>query len=391
MTPEERMHAAEVDRYWDAWVLTGHPLRTDSVDPDTRELIDRLWAVGVPPQAAEARKRVWQRLRHASEQEEDPMDITTATDVRSLTHWSPSHPNGRIDSGPSPLSIRPWWRGVSGPVVTAALVMLVLSAGLFAAGPLRPNREATTPVGISAVMTAPATPGPKEAIREVLVETTVPAEDLPTAEDRYFHISQATIQPDVVVTSPAELVACCPGPLVDHVLMGELTVRVEGPLRVARAGTAATPGSVEEVAPGTDVVLRAGDTALYDQASPTEYANRGTEPVQLVGGGLFVGRPLVPPPGLILNNFDSIDSVPSISAGPATFVLERVTLPPSATLPGSPDGALRVVTSGPQVAYLPKAADGSVTNLVLEPIEAYALTLIPAGSEFEPAETTPRA
>ena len=382
------MHAAEVDRYWNAWVLIGRPLETDSIDPETRELIDRLWAVGGPPHAAEARKRVWQRLRHESEQEEQVMDTTTPAAVRSLTHWSPGHANGRIGSRPALPTIRPWWRGISGPVVTAALVVLVLTAGLFAGGPLRPNREVTAPAGIFAVLMAPATPGPEEAVRELLVETTVPAEALPTGENRFLNIWQETIDPGVTATFPAERLACCPGPLLDHVLVGELTVRVEGPLRVARAGTAATPGPVEEVAPGTDVVLRAGDTALYDQALPVEYANHGAEPVQLIGGGLFIGRAVVRPPGLILNNFNILRPLPPLPAGPVTFVLERVTLPPSATLPGPPTGVLRIVTSGPKVAYLPKAADGSVTNLVREPVEAYALTLLPGGSQAGTPEAT---
>ena len=173
------------------------------------------------------------------------------------------------------------------------------------------------------------------------------------------------------------MVACCPGPLIDHVLAGELTVRIEGPLRVARAGTAATPGPVEEVAPGTEIVLRAGDTALYDQASPAEYANRGTEPVQLVGGGLFLGETQpVPPPGYLLNNFDAIFPAPPLPAGAITFSLERVTLAPSAMLPGPAPGALQAVTSGPQVAYLPEASDGSITNLTREPVVAYVLTLL---------------
>jgi hypothetical protein len=315
---------------------------------------------------------------------------TTTPAVPSLTHWSPGHANGRIGSKPALPTIRPWWQGISGPVVMAALVVLVLTAGLFAAGPLRPNRVATAPAGMPAVMMAPATPGPAEVMREALVETTVPTEALPTGEDRFLNIWQETIHPGVTATFPAERVACCPGPLVDHVLVGELTVRVEGPLRVARAGSAATPGPVEEVAPGTDVVLRAGDTALYDQALPVEYANHGAEPVQLVGGGVFIGRAVVRPAGLIINNFDVVRPLPPLPAGSVTFVLERVTLPPSATLPGPPTGVLRIVTSGPKVAYLPKAADGSVTNLVREPVEAYALTLIPAGFESEPPEATPR-
>ncbi len=234
-----------------------------------------------------------------------------------------------------------------------------------------------------------ATPVTGEVARELLVETTVPEEALPIGEDRIFFIWQATIQPDVHLTFPAEMFACCPGPLIDHVLAGELTVRVEGPLRILRAGTAAMPGPVEEVAPGTEVVLRAGDTAHYDQALTVEYANRGAEPIQLAVGGLFIGHQPLVPVGYMINNFDVISPVPPLSAGPVTFTLERVSLAPGAVLPAPPTGAVRAVTSGPQVAYLPKASDGSVTNLVRQPIEAYVQTLLPAGSQVGTSDATP--
>jgi hypothetical protein len=250
----------------------------------------------------------------------------------------------------------------------------------------------TIPLGAApAAVAQEASPVAAETTVEPLFATTVPAEALPTGENRILNIWQETIHPGVTATFPAERLACCPGPLVDHVLVGELTVRVEGPLRVARAGSAATPGPVEEVAPGTEVVLRAGDTALYDQALPVEYANHGAEPVQLVGGGLFIGRGVVRPSGLIVNNHDVLRPLPPLPAGPVTFVLERVTLPPSATLPGPPTGVLRIVTSGPKVAYLPKASDGSVTNVVQEPVIAYVLTLLPAGTESGTAAATPTA
>jgi hypothetical protein len=385
---EERVDADEVDRYWDAWALTGRSRRTETLDLATQDLIDHLWRVGAPPQAAAARTRVWQRLRYASKQEEHPMDTASMAAVQRLPQWSPGRSNSRVPARTSPFRMRPGWRGFGGLVATSALVVLMLTAGLFVAGPLRPAGVATEPAGGPALVLAPATPGPKEAAREVLVETTVPAAALPVGEDRFLHISQVTMQPGVVVTIPAEEAACCPGPLMDHVLAGELTIRVEGPLRVARAATGATPGPVEEVAPGTAVVLRAGDTALYDQALSTEYANHGTEPVQLVGGGLFLGRPQVSPPGLKLNNFDSMSSLP-LPAGPVTFVLEQVMLEPRAMLPSPPPGALRVLTSGPQIAYLPKAADGSVTNLTRDPIEAYVLTVLPAGAGAGPLQATP--
>ena len=69
--------------------------------------------------------------------------------------------------------------------------------------------------------------------------------------------------------------------------------------------------------------------------------------------------------------------------------LERVTLAPGVMLEGPPPGALRVLTPGPTIAYLPKATDGSVTNLPHDPIEAYVLTLVPAGTDSGATGATP--
>jgi hypothetical protein len=48
-----------------------------------------------------------------------------------------------------------------------------------------------------------------------------------------------------------------------------------------------------------------------------------------------------------------------------------------------------VMTSGLTVVYLPKASDGSISNLLKEPVVVYALTLLPAGSAAGTPEATP--
>jgi hypothetical protein len=101
-----------------------------------------------------------------------------------------------------------------------------------------------------------ASPVATEATREPLFTTTVAPEDLPDGTDLRFVIWYASIQPDVEVVLEAELFAEGPGPLIEHVLAGDLSLRVEGPLQVVRAGSVGTPGPVEEVTPGAEVVLR---------------------------------------------------------------------------------------------------------------------------------------
>ena len=56
-----------------------------------------------------------------------------------------------------------------------------------------------------------------------------------------------------------------PGALVLHVESGELTYTViEGTVQVQRATTAGTPGPIEQLGPGQETVLRAGDW-LFEQ------------------------------------------------------------------------------------------------------------------------------
>jgi hypothetical protein len=137
-------------------------------------------------------------------------------------------------------------------------------------------------------------------------------------------------------------------------------------------------------------VLRAGDTALYAQNLARVYANRGAEPVRLIGGVLFeVPARVMPPVDYTVINFAPKNLAGGVGAGPITFEMERVTLAPAAVLPAPAGGAVRVATSGPAVVYLPQASDGSISNLVKEPVVAYTLTLLPEKSEAGTAEATP--
>jgi hypothetical protein len=237
-----------------------------------------------------------------------------------------------------------------------------------------------------------SSPVAMEATREPLFATTMAPADLPDGPRLKFEIWYATIEPDVEVAMEAELFTTGPGLLIEHVVAGELTLRVDGPLQVVRAGSVATPAPGEEVTPGTEVVLQAGDTALYAQILAKSYANRGAEPVGIVGGQLIdMGKWkfVASPAGYTVTMTDEWDLTESVEPGPMTLVLERVTLVPGAVLPAPPPGALRVMTSGLTVVYLPKASDGSISNLLKEPVVTYALTLLPAGSATGTPEATP--
>ncbi len=83
-----------------------------------------------------------------------------------------------------------------------------------------------------------------------------------------------------------------PGALVLHVESGELTYTViEGTVRVQRAATAGTPGPTEELGPGQETVLRAGDW-LFEQGVVHSARNDTSDPtVVLVMALTAAGEP----------------------------------------------------------------------------------------------------
>lgn len=257
-------------------------------------------------------------------------------------------------------------------LVPISVVTLVL-IGLVAAG--------RGGAGVVAQEATPATPGPARVAPEILFSTTFPAAALPTGPDLDFVVWHATIAAGARATIPADLVACCPGPLIDHLLAGELAVRVDGPLRVVRAASGGPPTPVEDVAPGTEVVLRPGDSAVHRFEFAAEYANPGPAPTHFVSGGLFGGYLPSPPPGYTLDDWDEEYPASAPPPGPVTLTMGRASLAPEGVLPGPPPGGLRVVTSGPRSVSLGERSDGSVVNLRRDAVVVYVLILRPAGTE----------
>jgi quercetin dioxygenase-like cupin family protein len=74
-----------------------------------------------------------------------------------------------------------------------------------------------------------------------------------------------------------------PGALVLHVESGELTYTVvEGTVQIQRAATAGTPGPTEELGPGQETVLRAGDWLFEQGVVHSARNNTSGETVVLV-------------------------------------------------------------------------------------------------------------
>jgi hypothetical protein len=230
-----------------------------------------------------------------------------------------------------------------------------------------------------ATAASPTAATPTTAQLDTLFSATLPAVQVPVAGNLDEVLWHASLDPGQSVAFSAAEVDCCSGPQISHPVEGELTVKVEGPLQLFRASQIATAvADATEVPPGTEVVLHPGDTAVYDFSHPAEYANHGSAPVHIIGGGFLAGSMIWTPAGLSLIDGDEEYSAPALPAGPATVTLVRATLPPRAKVPAPPGSRILQVGAAGD-ASIGKQADGGLKNIGPEPATIYVLTLTPVG------------
>jgi hypothetical protein len=376
---DEHRRADALDHYWDAVLRGETPARPTDVDDVAAAVIALLGEPRLAPPVTAAQERGRARIAAQAKALEDPMHTMTlpqdaiSPNALPVTSWSP---------GPS----TPRWGAArfrwAGQLATVALLLLTLGFGYLALGPGRPQSEQLA--GIPALV-APATPapGPLEVVLEPVLATTLPAELVPTSGNLSFDHWHAVLEPDTRASFPAEDVDCCPGPQISHVMEGELTLSVAGPLRVFRGSDIASGAArAEEVPPGTEIVLHPGDTALYDSALPAEYANRGAGPVHIIGSGLLAGATSWTPMGLPLIDGNEESSVPPLPPGPVEVMLVRAILPPGGIVPAPLPGSLVLEVGAIGDASIAQRADASLRNIGEQTETIYVITFTPidAGS-----------
>jgi hypothetical protein len=225
--------------------------------------------------------------------------------------------------------------------------------------------------------TRAVTPAAETPSIAILFAADYPSASLPSGPALDFLLWHATIDPGVAVDVPTEYGACCPGPLFCYVLSGELVLRVEGPLQIIRAGTSGAPGTIEDVRPGAEAVLRPGDTAVWRFELPATYANRGASPLRLVSGGIFGGYAPAPLDGYLVPDFVELFPAPRLPPGPITMELIRATLPPHAAIAAAPAGSPRLALRASGGGVLGQQRDGAIENLGRTAMVVDILTLFP--------------
>ncbi|MBA2598287.1 MAG: hypothetical protein H0V00_16820 [Chloroflexia bacterium] len=274
-------------------------------------------------------------------------------------------------------------------LATAALLVVTLTFAYLAFGPLRPDGHDEQLAGIPAAIVTLATPSPTATADESFVAITVPAGVVPGEIVR--GLNHYSVPPGSNGTWDW---TCCTGARLDYILEGTYTIRGAGPMQVLRGGG---DGSWEEIAPGTDIVLEAGDALLSRMEDSFAAVNAGSTPVELLDAVLFAGTPLDDPvpyeaSGVAAWEYHDQDiwTVPvSRPPGPVTLRLRQATLAADAELPLPPEAVMQLAVTRDEGGIVSTQEDFIVKNLSQKTVTLYALTLEPAnGENGTPTEAT---
>jgi hypothetical protein len=338
MERDEHLHAAALDRYWDALLHDRAGERPSTSDPALIAVIDRLHGAGAMAPLFPQPEQSWRELRRTAPSAAQPAVSHHATTARELAQ--PASPR-RLSSW------RPTW--TLAPLATVLLVVVLATAYLvFLQGRLQ-QRSRTTwlPASIAAAL-------PTGYSEEILFAATFPADDLLAGEpEAVFY--ESTLQPGAALPYLTGMACFCApesiasGVGAELIESGSYSVHLDAPFWVQRGGFAAKR---EEIPAGANAVLTAGDVAIFHDFGTGEIRNAGAEPVAVIGI-VIVDRndqrmeepesavevssghlPGLPPE---IRGEQLANTVPSdweqFPPGPLEVTLRRVILPPGIELP----------------------------------------------------------
>jgi hypothetical protein len=308
-------------------------------------------------------------------EEEIMIPMTVPMPSRSIAA-PPMSMNGRVLTTPqqrlAPRSALHPSRLLAHVTLAALLVLTLIGSYLaFWPHPQQPHRAAHLPAVVSSPV---ATPG-EETAAESLLAIEIAAEWLPPGQTT-TQLIRIVIDPGVTTTRPPGNFPA--GVRIDYVVTGSYTVQSDGALMVMRG--AGERASAEEVAPGTDVLLAAGDAVIHqDNAAGQVFGNPGTEPAVVLFAVIAASSLPSPPSGITAGT--PAERVGSVE-GPVTVELRRTQLGAEERLPGPRAGIIQLIVGEPGSTGAPSLAeqsDGAVKNLDRDSATLYVLVLTPAG------------
>jgi hypothetical protein len=343
--PSDREPAAEpLNAFWNA-VVGGSAPRPGDLEPEFAETILRLHtAASVPGLSATRQAQIWSELVAGWPAGSYPQTIPPLPQQSPNGHGGPGADHG--------ISARPARRVWLVPqLATVALVLLALLGSVVAFRvPLPLVGLVQHPAIMPAIdATADAVLPPGVIADTVLLHGTFEA--IPPGA-AWEGIERTTLAPGAEwplgkSQNDGE------GPWLYRVESGELTITADGPITITRAGAAQST----TIAPGTDVVILAGDQGFTPSGVTSRWRNDGQIPAVVMDAGITTVGSEMRPGGVVhLELVERItDKAPK---APVQVEVRRLILSAKAALSidSLPGSELAYVESGQVVVVDPASA-----------------------------------
>jgi hypothetical protein len=258
-----------LDAYWDA--LNRGELPSVQLPPDVALALRHLASLDPAPQSSTVRERAWaetwKRIRPIQSNQE-----------HSVMHAIPVSSNHRLPQSRLVPDIRPPAATIGHidrrwAVIAVSIVAFLLAFVAYAIlGP--PHSDPANGPVIPAAVVQDATPAAAPAGEHKLTI------DLPAS---MVHSTGAISAGWDYIEFPANRSYtytgnCCPGPFIEYVLTGQLTVQSDAPMTIFRAD-----GTSEPLLIGHESTLLPGDAFLAENDAKLVATNNGEELAQLLG------------------------------------------------------------------------------------------------------------
>jgi hypothetical protein len=374
-----------LNRFWNALVRGERHAGESDLRPEDVEVAQRLQRAGAAPFAGSSAEEAWPRVLARIEATRVAQGDAMPLLNRAEGATPALIPDGRVGGKLIPIVQPRQW--LWGQAATAALLLVTLVVSAFAFGWTR-QEHSRRPESLPAVIASPAA----ETSVETLFTTTLSAEEIPNVEPTGLVLRSFLIDPGPREPAAPAMPPAAAGLQITHVIQGDLTLTVEGPLQVHHGAMSGDTTSVEQMTPGTEITLHAGDTAVYDTDRPVKFANLGADTVKVVSGGYLAGTVAwLPSYDDRFTFIDSTDVYPVNPPlrGPVEATLERVTLAPGAVTAHIPNGSVLVQVGADEDVSIGETSDGSLRNINPRAVSIYAFVLTPLGAAAGPPATEP--
>lgn len=324
-----------LDAFWNELVSGSETDRTlaNQLPADVVQALRSISAIDPAPQSSTVRERAWaetwERIRTTpTEQELAPMHAIPLSSNHRLPQSMPVRGDMRAARRRERIDRR---MAIALTLIAASLLAFV-AYGFFGPFDSDPDNGPVIPAVILQDVTPTPTPVGEHKLTIDLPADRVHSTGSISAGWDYIEVPEGILYPYEGY--------CCPGPFIEYVLTGQLTVQSDAPMTVFRAD-----GTSEAIPIGQKTTMLEGDAFLAENDAGLKVKDNGPGLTQLLGwvlvnedgfnghdvGGFPVSSDVDlefemsvnPGPGqVVITRYDSVDQIPKPAPNSYQFVLQ---------------------------------------------------------------------